>query len=162
MSVETVLEKITAHNADVLGCVAASGGQVYSNLPELYEMIDTTAVSEYAAIMFEAADALETEHDPFNQLFLEYAGHSLYARRLDDGVLVLVNKPIERKSFKKMQIGVNLFMKPLNRALEGGAPDAPERRPIIAEGPDLPLPDAAGESSLDGDPITPTKRKRWF
>ena len=161
MSVETVLSKITAHNGDVLGCVASSGGRVYSNLPELYELVDAGAVSEYASIMFEATDALETEHDDFNQMFLEYGDHSLYARRLDDGVLVLVNKPIERTSFKKMQIGVNLFMKPLKRALSGPE-QTNESRPLIAEGPDLPPAPGPGADSNIGNPITPTKRKRWI
>ena len=159
MSVETVLSKITAHNGDVLGCVASSGGRVYSNLPELYELVDAGAVSEYASIMFEATDALETEHDDFNQMFLEYGDHSLYARRLDDGVLVLVNKPIERTSFKKMQIGVNLFMKPLKKALDG---DVVQPKPLIAEGPDLPQSTSVRNDDRVGNPITPTKRKRWL
>ena len=159
MSVENVLDKISSHNGDVLGCVASKGAEVYSNLPEMYELVDAAAVSEYAEIMFEATDALETEHDAFNQLFLEYAGHSIFARRLDDGVLVLVNKPIERSSFKKMQVGVNLFMKPLKRAMsEAGI----EQRPLIADGPDLPNGPPPAPTTMVGNPITPTKRKRWF
>ena len=159
MSVEKVLSKITAHNTDVLGCVASTGGKTYSNLPVLYELVEAGAVAEYAGIMFEATDALETEHDEFNQLFLEYAGHSIYARRLDDGVLVLVNKPIERSSFKKMQVGVNLFMKPLLKALSG---EGPASRPLIAEGPDFQPAIGPAPDNRIGNPITPTSRKRWF
>lgn len=129
MSVEMVLDKISTHNTDVLGCIAAKGSQVFDNLPELYSLVDKEGVAEHAMNMFAATDALETDHAAFDQLFLEHDGHSFYARRLEDGVLVLVNRPIERAQFKKMQIGVNLFMKPLKAALEQ-APDGPA--PIVA------------------------------
>ena len=50
-------------------------------------------------------------------------------------------KPMQRASFKKMQVGVNLFMKPLARALD----------------------EEPGAEAPTADPsITPTKRRRWF
>ena len=141
MSVDQVLSKISGHNPYVLGCIATREGRLHHNLPEMYELLDAGAVCEYADNMFQATEALETEHAGFDQLFLEYQGHSLYARRLDDGVLVLVNKPMQRASFKKMQVGVNLFMKPLARALD----------------------EEPGAEAPTADPsITPTKRRRWF
>lgn len=158
MSVETVLDKISAHNADVLGCIASSGETIYDNLPDLYDLIDKRDVAEHAANMFAASDALETDHEPFNQLFLEYAEHSIYARRLDDGVLLLLNRPVQRAQFKRMQIGVNLFMKPLRRALEQS--DA-QPMPRVVAGPadarpsaEMPAPEVDGK---DEEP-----RRRWF
>lgn len=146
MSVDTVLSKISAHNTDVLGCIATSEGALHHNLPDMYELVDAEAVSEYAANMFQATDALETDHAAFDQLFLEYEGHSLYARRLEDGVLVLVNKPMQRSSFKKMQVGVNLFMKPLSKAL----------------GSDTPAPDAVTADPKEDATPPSAGRKRWF
>lgn len=128
MSVQTVLDKLSAHNNGVLGCVATHGEQVHSNLPERYELIDTVAMTERVSLMFQASDELETEHDPFDQVFLEYSSHAVYARRLDDGVLILLTEPMERAQFKKAQVGVNLFLKPLKKALS----EAPEV-PLVAE-----------------------------
>ena len=136
MSVETVLDKISNHNSHVLGCVAAHKGRVHHNLPGLYELVEANAVSEYASIMFEATDALETGQDAFDQMFLEYEGHSIYARRLGDGVLVLVNEPMQRANFRRMQVGVNLFIKPLTAALEDEANGSPDDFPPLPKGPD--------------------------
>lgn len=131
MSVEKVLEKISAHNADVLGCIATVEDRLYDNLPDLYDLVNKRDVAEHAQNMFAATDALETEHDEFDQLFLEFQGHSIYARRLDDGVLVLLNQPVERAQFKKMQIGVNLFMKPLKTALAGRPAPMRKTTPVV-------------------------------
>lgn len=136
MSVEVVLEKLTTHNADVLGCVATHGERLHENMPDKYELIDAGAVAERVNLMFAASDALETEHDLFDQVFMEYETHGLYARRLDDGVLVLVTSPMQRGQFKKAQVGVNLFMKPLKKALAEAAaePVTPtEDAPAAAE-----------------------------
>lgn len=121
MSVQTVLEKLTAHNAGIVGCIATHGTQLHQNLPDQYELLDSDTIAERVNLMFEATDQLETDHDPFDQLFLEYDAHGLYARRLEDGVLVLVTEPMQRAQFKKAQVGVNLFLKPLKRALSEAA-----------------------------------------
>ena len=135
MSVEAVLEKLTTHNAGVLGCFATHGDRLHENMTDKYELIDAGAVAERVNLMFAASDALETEHEPFDQVFMEYETHGLYARRLDDGVLVLVTSPMQRSQFKKAQVGVNLFMKPLNKALAdaAAAPAAPVEKPAAAE-----------------------------
>ncbi len=146
MSVETVLNKISAHNSDVLGCVAKHGEAVYSNLPDLYDLIDPSEVAEHAENMFAVTDGLETDHDAFDQLFMEFGNHSVFARRLEDGVLLLLNRPMERSHFKKMQLGVNLFLKPLKRALgETTSPVSEETPPAQSSGA-----------------IRKTNRKRWF
>lgn len=150
MSVEGVLDKMTAHNAHVLGCIATHDGRVHHNLPDGYDLVDREAVTEYASLMFEASDALETDHDPFDQLFLEFEGHGIYARRLSDGVLILLTDPIQRTQFKKAQIGVNLFLKPLKKALREDV-HGPSEDALIDEIP-----------TRLGDPITPTSRRRWF
>lgn len=140
MSVEAVLDKISAHNTDVLGCIAKRGDDVWRNLPDLYELVDTDEVTERAENMFALTEGLETDHDPFDQMFLEYENHSIFARRIDDGLLILLSKPMERSQFKKMQLGVNLFLKPLSRAI--AATEPAEEEPSGA--------------------IRKTTRRRWF
>ena len=125
-SVETVLTKITRHNPDVIGCIAATDDDIYSNLPEAYELVDSEAMVDHATNVFKVTDGLDNSHDGFDELFLEYERHSFYARRLDDAVLILVNSPIRRSAFRKMKIGVNLFLQPLERALRN--PDGKRTR----------------------------------
>lgn len=129
-SVEKVLERISHHNSDVLGCVAALDDDIYSNLPEIYDLIDVEAVVEYAINVFRLTDALETGQDPFDEIYLEFQSHSFMARQLDDGILILVNKPMQRGAFRKVQLGVNLFLKPLHKALLHAAGRADEVVPI--------------------------------
>ena len=142
MSVEAVLNKITAHNTEVVGCVAKHGQDVYQNLPELYDLIDTKEITDYAENMFALTEGLDMEDEAFDQLFLEYNDHSIFARKLDEGVLLLLNRPMERVHFKKMQLGVNLFIKPLKRALSDTEPHEPD--------------------PSDSRAIRRTSRKRWF
>ncbi|MEM9141311.1 MAG: hypothetical protein AAGB15_15890 [Pseudomonadota bacterium] len=116
-SVETVLGKIAHHNADILGCVAAYGDHIYSSLPDIYDLVDLEGVLEYAANMFAMTDILDTDKSQFHEIFLEFQGHSFIARRLSDGYLLMVAKPVPRSAFRRMQMGLNLFMRPLERAL---------------------------------------------
>ena len=142
MSVETVLEKIRSHNPDVLGCIVKRGDELWLNLPEMYDLIDADEVTEHAENMFTLTDGLETEHEAFDQMFLEFENHSIFARKIDDGLLFLLSKPMERPQFKKLQVGVNLFLKPLSRAMQET---------------EMPLspPEESGA-------IRKTTRKRWF
>lgn len=126
MSVETVLKKICDHNTDVLGCIASYKDNVFRELPEMYQLVDADGMRENAEHMFTLMDGLESGPRAFDQIFLEYQSHSISARRLEDGVLVLIAKPMPRSDFKKTQVGVNLFLKPLKRALEGPSAQAVE------------------------------------
>lgn len=135
MSVDNILQKLVDHNSVVLGCIATHGDKLHENLADQYELIDAGAVAERVGLMFAASDALETEHDGFDQVFMEYEAHGLYARRLDEGVLVLVTTPMQRAQFKKAQVGVNLFMKPLKKALAELPEPADETTKEDAEAP---------------------------
>lgn len=150
MSVDQVLEKISAHNTGVMGCIATRGERLYHNLPELYELLDARDLSEYAQNMFDVTDDLETDHPAFDQLFLEFEGHSVYARRLEGGVLVLLNEPVDRADFKRVQVGVNLFMKPLTRALLND-----DSAPVEAKAPQP-------ASQPEPEPTETPARRRWF
>jgi len=144
VSVEAVLNKISKHNDSVVGCLLAANERTYHNLPDVYSMVDFEGVSEYAQSMFDVTDSLEG--DKLDQIFLEFQNHSIYARRIDASVLVLVNKPIPRTVFKKMQVGVNLFVKPLERALAAAdsEPVAPQPAEVEPEKAPEPQPKKRG------------------
>ncbi|MEM7545785.1 MAG: hypothetical protein AAF367_09640 [Pseudomonadota bacterium] len=117
MSVKEVLNKLTEHNAGVIGCMATRSGQLHHNLKDAYALIDMSMIAEEAEMMFTLLDDLDEPPTDAQHVFLEMPGHSVFAKRLDDGVLVVLNRPIDRRVFKQMQVGVNLFVKPLSRAL---------------------------------------------
>ena len=119
MSVETVLQKLCDHNKDVLGCIASHHDAVYHQLPEMYDLIDSNQIREHAENVFTLMDGLEPGEGAFDRMFMEFQSHSIAARRLEDGVLVIIANPIARAEFRKTEIGINLFLKPLKSAMDG-------------------------------------------
>ena len=151
MSVETVLNKLREHNVGVIGCLATHGGASYTNLKEPYELIDAKSVGEEAWQIFELFDGLSAPEAGIDEVFLEMRHHSVYAHRLEDGVLVVLNKPMDRSVFRRLKVGVNLFVKPLKRELENG--DAP-----VAAG----APAQAQPDQVETAPSGPKKKKRYY
>lgn len=141
MSVDRVLKKIVEHNNNVLGCITLWDGQIYHNLPPRFELVQCLDVAEHADNIFTLAENLETGRRPFDQTFLEFAEYSFFARKLEKGVLVLVTDPIERGDFKRIQVGINLFLKPLRRALsDTDEAVTPEVEPSVPEPEPQPKP----------------------
>ncbi|MEM1277038.1 MAG: hypothetical protein AAGH74_10980 [Pseudomonadota bacterium] len=118
------MSKLTRHNPNTIGCIVNVDGAVYHNLPELYEMVDVEGVTEHISNVFTLTEGLDETPPVFEQLFIEHNNHSIFARRIQDGVLITLNKPMPRKAFKKIQVGVNLFVKPLERAVAAGPEDS--------------------------------------
>lgn len=120
MSLDAVLDKLSAHNHDIIGCIVSQDDNVVHNLREPYEVVDARAISERANNMLDLMSGLEDAAGEIDQVFLEMEAHSVYARRIGDGALVIVNKPMGRNAFKKVKVGVNLFIKPLEKAMKEG------------------------------------------
>ncbi|MEL7464443.1 MAG: hypothetical protein AAFN79_10275 [Pseudomonadota bacterium] len=156
MSVETVLDKLREHNVGVIGCLATHGGASYSNLKEPYELIDGQSVGEEARQIFELFDGLEAPEAGIDEVFLEMRHHSIYAHRLDDGVLVVLNKPMDRSVFRRLKVGVNLFVKPLKRELANGEAPAPAPAAKVA------APVSAEPDQVETAPSGAKKKKRFY
>lgn len=133
MSVDRVLNKIVEHNKEVLGCISLWDGQIHQNLPPRFELVQCLDVAEHADNIFTLAESLDTGRRPFDQTFLEFAEYSFFARKLEHGVLVLLTNPIERVDFKRMQVGINLFLKPLHQALSDNPAHAPAEQDTPSE-----------------------------
>ena len=148
MSVNSVLKKICDHNPLVLGCMAGKDDMIFREFDGINGVlnadspnskpfvircssgiegeIDVDAMHESAENIFVLMDNLGAGEGAFDQFFLEFKDYSIAARRLDEGVLVLVTKPVDHAQFRKSQVGINLFLKPLNRALQVAvAPEIP-------------------------------------
>lgn len=134
MLIEAVLDKIVDHNVDVQACILASGDNVYHNLSGAYEVVDPKAISDRALNMLAITELLEDEQCEAGTAFVEYDDHSLMVKSLnDDDTLILINGHMARAGFKKLQIGINLFIKPLERAKAEAARAAREAIPLVAE-----------------------------
>ena len=134
MSIETVLDKIVDHNVDVQACILASGDKIYHNLTGVNEMIDVEAVCERAQNMLAITELLEDDQCLANTAFVEYDDHSLIVKSInDDDTLILINGHMARAGFKKLQVGINLFTKPLERAKADTARAEREAKPLVAE-----------------------------
>ena len=118
MSLNAVLDKLSAHNHDIIGCIVSQEDRIVHNLREPYEVVDARSINDRAVNMLDLMSALEGAAGEIDQVFLEMEAHSVYARRVGDGALVIVNKPMGRNAFKKVKVGVNLFIKPLEKVLK--------------------------------------------
>ena len=117
MQVNTVLDKLSAHNPDIIGCIVTQNGKLTHNLRDPYEVVGVNTISEQAEHMLDLMGNLEPDAGVIDQAFLEMEAHSVYTRRVENGALVIVNKPMGRDAFRKVKIGVNLFIKPLEKAM---------------------------------------------
>lgn len=170
MSVNVVLDKLSAHNDGVIGCLVTHGDQIHHNFADPYSLIDAETVGEETSQMFELMEALEDPNPEVSEVFLEMPNHSVFARKLDDGVLVVLNRPVDRRVFKRLKVGVNLFVKPLKRALDApqaaatAAPVAPPSpaAPNPTADPSETAPPLAADAAEPAEPRRVKKRKRFY
>jgi len=153
VSLNSVLDKLSAHNHDIIGCIVSQDDKVVHNLREPYEVVDAHTISERANNMLDLMGGLEEAAGEIDQVFLEMEAHSVYARRIGDGALVIVNKPMGRNAFKKVKVGVNLFIKPLEKALKETG--------VVED--HIPLEVAPAEvAPVEEEPAAPKKAVRYY
>ena len=116
-SVEKILSEICAQNRDILGTIVVTERCVYNGLPSTACNVDIESVVNYTSNMFEISRALDRAVTPFNQLFLEFAGLSLYALLINDTIIIVAAHSVERAAFEDIQDTVRDYLKPLQEAL---------------------------------------------
>lgn len=189
MSVEQLLTKIQDYNAGVRGCVFSSGQRVHHSLTGNYEIIDASEFAELADRMLDLGDAAPELDGGTDTAFLEYESHSVFMRRVDEGILVVLTDPMNLTGFKKINVGINLFLKPLSKALKEPQPEAQPAAAPAASGsnpmrlrandpilrqrtaaPEAPAAEAAPEPAVEDvpryartePPEAPVKKKKRF
>ncbi|MEM9779864.1 MAG: hypothetical protein AAF813_08090 [Pseudomonadota bacterium] len=180
MSVKQLLDKIRTHNPSVRGCVLSYGDKVHSNLTGNYEIIDTSELTELGDRLLKLSEAAPELEPGSETAFLEYENHSVFVRRVDAGCLVLLADPMPLAGFKKINVGINLFLKPIKAALTETTPEEPapvEKKPtpppaapmilrasdpiagkrVVELSDDIPPAPEVGAK-----PDTPPKRRRFY
>ncbi|MEM8869417.1 MAG: hypothetical protein AAGE38_03385 [Pseudomonadota bacterium] len=158
MSVDHLLNKIQSHNPNVRGCVLSTPDKVFSNLSGNYEVVDTTELTELADRLLNLSEAAPELEPGSDTAFLEFEHHSMFVRRIeDDSCLVLLTDPMSVAGFKKISVGINLFLKPLKVAMTEPCATDKASQPATPR-PAPPVPPATEPMILRaGDPI---ERKR--
>jgi len=134
MSVRTTLNKLRKHNSAIIGGIVRAHGIAYNNLEGIYQMVNMHGLADYVEQILELTASLESDGDIFETTIIEYENHSLMIKPIESGVFILITHPLNSAGFKKMQIGVNLFMKQINLAIENNETDSkPATPPIAAE-----------------------------
>ncbi len=136
MSVEATLERLCDHNTAIRGALTWNGIACHKYLTGPYSAIDAESLGDHGRTLIEAVGAFEDLDAPFKTVFLEFENHSIFVRQIDDHILLLLTDPMRRSGFKKVQVGVNLFIKPLCRALASPVEGWPRPARLRAAGDD--------------------------
>ncbi len=157
MTIEAVLARISEHNHAVRAVVLCGQGWQRSDLSETYKTLNTEAFGAYGALLLATLDALEAPEGTLDTVFLDFAGHSILARRVDSAWVMLLMDPMGRGGFRKALIGLKIFLPALQEALAGGRaapaalPGAPRGRTLRAPVDDVPNPRVPLRADVDGD-----------
>lgn len=148
MHVTEVLDKISQHNAPVIGCIASAKGQLFQNLNG-YDLNCATIAEKVRDILEFSALTCEDSADPFESIMIEYDGHSLVVNRMQDGILIVISEHLQHGAFKKLQVGLTLQSRMLDKAL--AEMPAPMSLPVPIEDFLDPLPDEAEEIDVEAE-----------
>lgn len=141
MAVQEILDKITARNDEVVGCIAMKEDRLYHNLDDFD--VDCGKIADTMGDLLALSDMLDDMDEPVNTVLTEYDGNCLVAQRIDGNLLVAVADHLQRGGYKKLQVGLNLQGRFLSKALEEAAalpadvvPAAPTAQPKFEETPE--------------------------
>lgn len=130
MAVKDTLNKISERHPDVIGAMVIHKGHIQHNLEEPYDLISTEAILETFYEIFEHTVMLADEGYDFGELMMDFANHSFIVRSIDDGLLAVLAPRLQRGQLVKLHVGLGLFGKAVQKALEE---EAAETVPVAEE-----------------------------
>ena len=126
MAVKESLDKISERHSDVIGAIVASNGQYFHNLEAPYDMISVNEVMELLSEMLAQTDMLADEGFDFPELMIDFPGHSILVRKIEDGLMAVLTPRLSRGHLVKLQVGLALFGKSVSKALVAEVEEAAE------------------------------------
>ena len=153
MAVKDALDAITKRHPDVIGALVLHDGNVHHNLEAPYDMISTETVLETFSEIFEHTAMLEDEGLDFGEMIMDFANHSFIVRSIEGGILAVLAPRLQRGQLVKMHVGLGLFGKAVQKALEedaesAAAPVTETHAPAENSAPEAAMEDATDESSI--------------
>ncbi|MEM9430624.1 MAG: hypothetical protein AAGA32_14150 [Pseudomonadota bacterium] len=157
MRAEGILAELAEHNTAIHAAVISDQTRAAHWTGEGYEDLNVPAFARYGKLLGGAVDMLDGG-EAVRSVYLEFKGHSLLVKRLEDWVLMLLMDPMRRGGFRKAEVGLKLFLPRLLTALENGEgtalPSQPSPRPKPAARPLQPA------QASDPQPAQPVERPR--
>ena len=135
MQVKQILDKVVNDQPDVLAVLVRHGGHDYQNLKPPYDMLPSFELLATVSDVFDLSNGLEEEGYQIGDMILSFDEHSVVSRKIDDGTVVVLTKALARSQLIKLQVGLGLYIRALQKALaetdhDGG--DAMEVAPVAA------------------------------
>jgi hypothetical protein len=145
MQIDAVLEKICGQNDDIIAALVLREGQSYHNLSGTYDLLNPGEILGAFEDAFELAQEIDVDGMDMCDILLGFDEHSVIARKIDKGILVVLTRQMGRQHLLKLQVGLGLAGRALERAFTETPPAAVPTAPVIpkAEVQAEPAPDAA-------------------
>ncbi len=160
MAVKDTLDKITERHPDVIGTMVVHDGRVRHILEAPHDMISTGEVLETFSEIFEHTAMLEDEGLDLSEMLVDFANHSFIVRSIEGGILAVLAPRLQRGQLVKLHVGLGLFGKAVQTALEDEASSGPveAKREVVA----APVVDASvtGEPQEDVAPMRAVTRHK--
>lgn len=137
MAVKDTLDKITERHPDVIGAMVVHDGRVQHNLEAPYDLISADEVLETFSEIFEHTAMLEDEGLVFSEMMMDFANHSFIVRSIEGGILAVLAPRLQRGQLVKLHVGLGLFGKAVQKALEEEQSSGPVEAAEEAVGTDL-------------------------
>ncbi|MEM9031426.1 MAG: hypothetical protein AAGB18_02175 [Pseudomonadota bacterium] len=164
MRVKDVLEKVVNDQPNALAVMVRHADFDYQNLRPPYDMVPAKEVLQIVGDVYDMADSLESEGYVFADMILSFGDHNVVSRKINDGAVVVLTQALARPQLIKLQVGLGLYTRALEKALEhensaedGPAPEVIEPKAVQPEA--APEPKAAEPAP---EPEKPKKKPRFY
>ena len=155
MQIDAVLDKICKQSDDIIAAMVLRDGQSYHNLSGPYDLLSPNDILGALEDAFDLGQEMDVDGMDMGDILLGFDEHSLIARRLDNGILAVLTKQMRRQHLLKLQVGLGLA----TRALERAFTEAPQA--AVASAPITPKAEVQAEPAPEAAPA-PKKKARFY
>lgn len=145
MSIDALLNKITAQSDDVIAVMVRHNDRIHHNLCDPYDLIRSEDVLDALQDAFDLTEELQGEGLDFTDLVLGFDEHSVIARRLEGGITAVLARQMRRQHLLKLQVGLGLAARAIQRELSIMPVDAVSAEAVVPKAHETAAPLASAE-----------------
>ena len=157
MQVKDVLDKVVADQPDALAVMVRHGGFDYQNLRPPYDMLPAKEMLQIVGEVYDMTETLEDEGYVFGDMILSFGDHSVISRRINDGTMVVLTEALARPQLIKLQVGLGLYKRALEKALTSESAMEENPEPLVLE-----QKIAEADDAPESETQKPKKKARWY
>lgn len=155
MQIDAVLNKISNQNEDIIAAMVLREGATYHNLSGPYDLLNPGDILGALEDAFDLGSEIDVDGMDMGDILLGFDEHSLIARRLDNGILAVLTKQMRRQHLLKLQVGLGLASRALERAFTETPPAAVSPEAVV------PKAEVQAQPVAEVAP-TPKKKPRFY